>query len=456
MKRWYASDGLPALHEYPKVSVVICAYNAEATMAACLDSLRALRYPATEVVVVDDGSTDRTGAIADRYEGFHVIHQENKGLSAARNVGMAASTGEIVAYTDSDCVVDPDWLHYLVATFLSSGLPAVGGPNLPPPEDSFVASCVAASPGGPLEVLLDDEEAEHIPGCNMAFRREALEEIGGFDPVYRAAGDDVDVCWRLQKLGYRIGWSPAAMVWHFRRNTVKAYIGQQRGYGKAEALLYFRHPHRFNALGYARWRGRIYGGVSSILSLARPVVYGGVYGRGLFQTLYQPPSSLLAHLPFTLEWNAVALGLLAYAIAHGGHAWLGALAARADVGGVSGRGAPRAGRRARRRRPRPHAHRDLDLPRASLALSRAVPVVGARSVPGGAGRRGLGAAAPSRVLAGARIFRLVLDASTASRRSRSSTVSGRRWRRASTSPWWTRDGARGTSRCRGGSGRGAA
>jgi O-antigen biosynthesis protein len=325
VKRWYASDGLPALSEYPKVSVVICAYNAESTMAACLDSLRALRYPATEVVVVDDGSTDQTGAIADRYEGFHVIHQENKGLSAARNVGMAASTGDIIAYTDSDCVVDPDWLHYLVATFLSSGLPAVGGPNLPPPEDSFVASCVAASPGGPLEVLLDDEEAEHIPGCNMAFRREALEEIGGFDPVYRAAGDDVDVCWRLQNLGYRIGWSPAAMVWHFRRNTVKAYIGQQRGYGKAEALLYFRHPRRFNALGYARWRGRIYGGVSSILSLARPVVYGGVYGRGLFQTLYQPPSSLIAHLPFTLEWNAVALGLLVYAIAHGGLAWLGAV-----------------------------------------------------------------------------------------------------------------------------------
>ncbi len=409
VKRWYASDGLPALPEYPKVSVVICAYNAENTMAACLDSLRALRYPATEVVVVDDGSTDRTGAIADGYEGFHVIHQENKGLSAARNVGMAASTGDIIAYTDSDCVVDPDWLHYLVATFLSSGLSAVGGPNLPPPEDSFVASCVAASPGGPLEVLLDDEEAEHIPGCNMAFRREVLEEIGGFDPVYRAAGDDVDVCWRLQNRGYRIGWSPAAMVWHFRRNTVKAYIGQQRGYGKAEALLYFRHPRRFNALGYARWRGRIYGGVSSILSLARPVVYGGVYGRGLFQTLYQPPSSLIAHLPFTLEWNAVALALLVYAIAHGGHAWLGVLPlgltwaaclAAALRAPVDARGAGVRGR---------IAHRHVDLPRASLALSRAVPVVGARSVSGGPCRRGLGSAAPCRVLAGARIFRLVLD-----------------------------------------------
>ncbi len=56
------------------------------------------------------------------------------------------------------------------------------------------------------------------------------------------AGDDVDVCWRLQDLGYRIGFSPAAMVWHFRRNTMKAYIGQQKGYGKAEALLYFKPP----------------------------------------------------------------------------------------------------------------------------------------------------------------------------------------------------------------------
>jgi GT2 family glycosyltransferase len=322
VQRWYAGGGLPPLSEYPKVSVVVCAYNAESTMDGCLSSLQALRYPAYEVVVVDDGSTDRTGGIAERYEGVHVIHQENKGLSAARNVGIAASTGEIIAFTDSDCVVDPDWLHYLVASFLSSGLPAVGGPNLPPPEDSLVASCVAAAPGGPLQVLLNDEEAEHIPGCNMAFRREVLEEIGGFDPIFRAAGDDVDICWRLQQRGYRIGWSPAAMVWHFRRNTVKAYVGQQRGYGKAEALLYFRHPDRFNALGYSRWRGRIYGGIASLLSLRRPVVYTGIFGRGLFQTIYQPPSGFVAYLPFTVEWNVAAALLFAYALARGGWAWL--------------------------------------------------------------------------------------------------------------------------------------
>jgi len=187
-----------------------------------------------------------------------------------------------------------------------------------------VAACVAASPGGPLHVLLDDVEAEHIPGCNMAFRREVLEEIGGFDPIYRSAGDDVDVCWRLQDRGYHIGFSPAAMVWHFRRNTMKAYIGQQKGYGKAEALLYFRHPQRFNALGYSRWRGRIYGGISALFSLRRPVIYGGVFGRGLFQTLYQPPSTVLSYLPFTLEWNLVGALLLAYGAMKGGWYWIGA------------------------------------------------------------------------------------------------------------------------------------
>src|SRR5262249_38106115 len=96
------------------------------------------------------------------------------------------------------------------------------------------------------------------------------------------------------------------------------------GYGKAEALLYFRHPHRFNALLYSRWRGRIYGGISSLFSLRRPVIYGGVFGRGLFQTLYQPPQSFLAHLPFTLEWNPTAAALALLALA-GGSWGMGAL-----------------------------------------------------------------------------------------------------------------------------------
>jgi hypothetical protein len=157
----------------------------------------------------------------------------------------------------------------------------------------------------------------------MAFKRDVLLGLGGFDPLYRSAGDDVDICWRFQDAGYTIGFSPAAVVWHFRRNTVKAYIGQQRGYGKAEALVYSKHPIRFNLFGQAKWLGRIYGDLSASLLLSRqPVIYSGVFGRGLFQTLYEPPSSLAQFLPLTFEWNVVAIILALAGIIGGGWALL--------------------------------------------------------------------------------------------------------------------------------------
>ena len=313
----------PPLARYPRVSVVVCAYNAERTMAACLASLEKLNYPDYEVVVVNDGSTDRTLEISERFAYCRIISQPNKGLSVARNVGADAATGEIVAYTDSDCVADPDWLTYLVAKMETAQLMACGGPNFPPPEDSLVPAAVAVSPGGPTHVLLSDDVAEHIAGCNMAFRRDVLLRMGGFDPVYRAAGDDVDICWRFQDAGYTIGFSPAAVVWHFRRNTVKAYIGQQRGYGKAEALVYSKHPFRFNLFGQAKWLGRIYGDLSAALLLSRkPLIYSGVFGRGLFQTMYEPSSSLAAFLPLSFEWNVIAILLALGGIVAGGWAWL--------------------------------------------------------------------------------------------------------------------------------------
>lgn len=332
VQQYYTALLPPVLPEYPKVSVVVCAYNAERTMESCLISLKDLNYPNYEVIVVNDGSKDRTLEITKRYDYVRLISQENKGLSVARNVGIAAATGEIVAFTDSDCVADPDWLTYLVYKFLSSGLSAVGGPNLSPPEDSFIPSCAAVSPGKPTHVLLSDEVAEHIAGCNMAFRREVLQEIGGFDPLFHAAGDDVDLCWRLQDKGYIIGFSPAAIVWHFRRNTVAAYLKQQQGYGKAEALVYFKHPDRFNLLGQPQWLGKIYGGLSSYLSFGKPTIYSGVFGRGLFQTLYEPSSSLISWLPLTLEWNVAASVLFVSALLSGDYPWVAAAMFLASCG----------------------------------------------------------------------------------------------------------------------------
>ena len=188
VRRNYQVPLPPPLPAAPMVSVVVCAYNAERTLQPCLEALQRLSYPRLELILVDDGSRDGTPDIAARFPGVRVIHQENRGLSFARNVGAQAATGDIVAYTDADCVVDPHWLHFLVRQFQTGDHGAVGGPNLPPPEAALVPAAVAASPGGPTHVLLTDTLAEHIAGCNMAFRRELLLGLGGFDPQFRTAG----------------------------------------------------------------------------------------------------------------------------------------------------------------------------------------------------------------------------------------------------------------------------
>ena len=113
-----------------------------------------------------------------------------------------------MAYVDDDAYPDPHWLTYVAEIFINTTHAAVGGPNIPPPGDGPIADCVANAPGGPAHVLLSDQEAEHIPGCNMAFRKAVLQAIGGFDPQFRVAGDDVDVCWRLQKQGWTVVSTP--------------------------------------------------------------------------------------------------------------------------------------------------------------------------------------------------------------------------------------------------------
>ena len=142
--------------------------------------------------------------------------------------------------------------------------------------------------------MIDDRTAEHVPGCNMAFYTWAWQQVNGFDSQFRTAGDDVDFIWRLQHLGYSIGFAPAAQVWHYRRNTVKAYLKQQRGYGEAEALLKYKHPDHFNTLGASHWRGRIYGGDQIGVRVGGDVIYHGLFGTGLFQTIYRQPASMIA------------------------------------------------------------------------------------------------------------------------------------------------------------------
>ena len=271
----------------PTVSIVVCTYNGQGTLAGCLESLLRQSHRALEVLVVDDGSTQDLAALVSSFPCVSYLRQEHAGLSVARNRGLAATHGEIIAYTDDDCIADEDWLARLLLGFDDPCWVACGGPNVPPSPRGLVEAVVAAAPGAPAHVMLDDWEAEHLPGCNLAIRRESLMAIGGFREQYRTAGDDVDVCWRLREAGGQLRFVPGAMVWHHRRRTVGAYLRQQRGYGMAEALLRRDHPGRFGLTGGARWCGAIYGEAGWQTDLRAARIFHGPHGTALFQGIYQ-------------------------------------------------------------------------------------------------------------------------------------------------------------------------
>ena len=296
----FAHDLPPPLAVAPKASVVISAYNAASTLGECLASVRQLNYPDYETIVIDDGSTDSTSQIAEQ-AGVKAIRLEHRGLASARNVGVEAASGEIIAFIDADARADRDWLYHLVETITRRDAAAASGPNFAPAAASARAAAMAAAPGLPREVRAGDDVLAQLCGCNMAISKAALSRIGGFDPAFTTAGDDVDLSWRLAASGETLAYAPGATVIHERRATLAAYLAQQRGYGFGEGLLFLRYPHRDAA------EDGIYAGPSwlaAILGGAR--VYYGAFGRGLFQTVYSASNSY-AELPLTIQWIAVSI-----------------------------------------------------------------------------------------------------------------------------------------------------
>jgi GT2 family glycosyltransferase len=301
----FADAPLPPEPNLPRISVVVCSYNGSRTLRDCLHACARLKYPDYEVIVVNDGSTDATADIAREFD-VRLINTANGGLSRARNLGLQAATGEIIAYVDDDGSPDEHWLRYLAHAFATTPHVGIGGPNIVPVDDPSLAQCVANSPGGPTHVLITDRLAEHIPGCNMAFRANCLREVGGFDERFRIAGDDVDICWKLQARGWTLGFHPAAVVWHHRRTSLKAYWRQQLNYGRAEAMLELKWPEKYNSIGHVGWRGRLYGtGSCRGIGWLKSRIYHGVWATAAFQPLCERESQA-STLPLMPEWYLVA------------------------------------------------------------------------------------------------------------------------------------------------------
>lgn len=222
----------------PFVSVVIPAYNAETTIGPLLNSLSHLNYPHYEVIVVDDGSRDRTGAIADGSP-FRVIHQPNRGASAARDAGLRAAEGDVVAYVDSDVSVTPDWLVNLVKPFSDPTVGATTGQTV------FLRNEKCASWMRSMDI--ERRNAHRRPftrlanGPNCAFRKEVLLGVGGFNPAWYHA-EDTEVSYRVWQAGYRIRYVPSAIVHHIPEEEWRNYLRKRYRDAKAFTRMLVRYP----------------------------------------------------------------------------------------------------------------------------------------------------------------------------------------------------------------------
>lgn len=276
---WKPSD----LSEQPRFSVIICTRNGAGRLTRCLDAISRIKYENFETLVINDGSADHTRELLDQRNDIRVFHLDSCGLSAARNHGASQATGEILAFTDDDCVVDPYWLSELARAYATTDHAAIGGPNLSPPAATLQLALTTAAPGAPTHVMLNDTLAEHLPGCHLSVKKTAFSEISGFDPLFETAGDDVDFCWRLRDADFTLGFSASSFVWHHRRATPWRYLKQQMGYGRAEALLFKKYPHRFGKSGI-RWQGVVYQG-NALGIQSGDVIYSGPAGSASYQSL---------------------------------------------------------------------------------------------------------------------------------------------------------------------------
>ncbi|MCX8008931.1 MAG: glycosyltransferase [Patescibacteria group bacterium] len=226
----------------PSISVIILAYNAERTIRQCLHAItNQATHVAYEIIVVYRRSSDRTLEIIKQYPSVNVIIQPDNlpGISAARNLGIAKAKSSIIAFTDADCVVSSNWIQRIFDCFFRDHtVDAIGGPLVGTGNESTWIARV----GGYVAEL--HGTIGKIATNNCAIRKSALQHIGGFDEQLMT-GEDVDMSWRLEKMGVRIVIDHSLRVMHLWRHTLRDFIREQYGYGKGRGLLIDRYPEKY-------------------------------------------------------------------------------------------------------------------------------------------------------------------------------------------------------------------
>lgn len=244
--------------DMPLVSIVIPTYNRMHRLEECLHALIHQTYPYLEIIIVDDGSTDATRDYVEEFQHKHpgvplriVGHETNCGISAARNTGIMQSAGEYIAFTDSDAIVNRDWVEQLTSGFLSDKVMAVTGLTIDYSSENIYEICLKGT-----SRCYGNPDAKRIVGNNMCFRSSMLREYH-FDEHFRFFCDDDSMFLLIRALGYRQVFNEHAIVHHYHYHDMVSFIMHAVRMGASAARLlykYYLFPRgdiAFLMLGYA-------------------------------------------------------------------------------------------------------------------------------------------------------------------------------------------------------------
>lgn len=327
--------------DLPSVSVIVPAYNAAGTLDACLAALsrQTVAPDAYEVIVVDDGSTDDSAAIA-RHHGATVLRLAHSGAAAARNAGARWARGQILLFTDADCEPLEDWIERMVAPFADEQVAGVKGAYRTR-QRSLVARFAQAEYEEKYRRLARMQQIDFVDTYAAAYRRDLFWAHDGFDPRF-VLDEDQEFSFRLAQAGHKLVFVPDALVYHRHRETAWGYARRKLGVGRWKVQVHARYPFKAVRDSYTPWSQKFQIALVPLtLVLSAAAVKGclrwraaaGAAGLGLMSTLplaytarrqgwaVAMVSPLLALLRATALALGLASGLLGFIgcrrVAHG-------------------------------------------------------------------------------------------------------------------------------------------
>jgi GT2 family glycosyltransferase len=227
--------------EIDMISVIIPVYNGSQTLLACLQALQCQTHPPDELIVVDDGSTDRTVTIAARF-GVTVLSQARAGPAAARNRGAQVARGDILLFTDADCAPAPNWVECMIAPFQDPTVAGAKG-EYRTRQRELVARFVQQEYQDRYDRMAGQAQIDFVDTYSAAYRRDLFLAAGGFDTTFPTASvEDQEFSFRLAARGYRLVYLPGAIVYHRHDCTLAEYARRKYWIGFWKAWVTRRYP----------------------------------------------------------------------------------------------------------------------------------------------------------------------------------------------------------------------